>query len=115
MKLITGTINRAKIQLQKPDGTAEASVAAASSIVAALEAADRSRRLAGPYTAASGTTGADWSTGLVVVDLPKADLDAALALLGAPGVLVHVVVTLAGVSTHYYPPLPVPLVAGFLP
>ena len=108
--IVTGDDIDLSVPLQDAGG-GFINVSTATEIKVALVNTGRTSALAGPYTAASGTTGAAWAVGVVVVRVPAADS----ALITVSGVLVEAQVTLAGVKTTYLGVDVVGVVRGVIP
>jgi hypothetical protein len=77
-EIVTGDDTTLRLTLQAADGGIQP-LSGATSVQVALVSLDRTATLAGPYTAVSTHPDADWTNGLVAVDVPGTDT-AALAV-----------------------------------
>jgi hypothetical protein len=109
-QIVTGDDIDLSISLQTSAGVA-VNVSAATEIKVALVNTGRTGYQAGPYTASSGTSGASWSTGVVVVRIPSADSTAITVSV----VEVEVQVIIASVKTTYLGVATAQVVRGVIP
>lgn len=108
--IVTGDDIDLSVTLQTSGGSA-VDVSAATSIKVALANPTRTASVAGPYTASSGTSGASWGSGVVVVRVPAADS----AAITNASVLVEVQVVLGGATTTYLGTARVAVIPGVIP